>query len=290
MNRCLIFLCSLALAMLTVSSACFASSAEWINFTLEPAGNGQIEARFHKDDERGRNSNNWSSGFPASQLVGLDIAGFHAAGNKPLRFAVVREAGRLDCSGQGGNSMARGNCSFTPDPAFMQLLASRGIGHPTREQAFGLMAINARRELIEQVAAAGYPTPSIDDLMGLTALGVDGRYIRELAGQGYRPSSTQSLIQFKALGITPAWIGGFTRIGYGTVPPNELVQLKALGVTPDFVQGFERAGYGRLPVNTLVQFKALGITPEFARSAMQQTGRKPTVDELVQMHLFGVRR
>ena len=114
--------------------------------------------------------------------------------------------------------MPAGNCSFTADPRFTQLLESRGIRRPTRDQAFGLMAVNVRREMIDAIAAAHYPTPSVDDLMGLAALGVNGAYIGEMARAGYRPTSIDALIQFKALNITPQWIAGFVRIGYANLP------------------------------------------------------------------------
>ena len=288
MNRFLALVLALMFATLTVSSACVAAGPdEWIAFDLRPESGDKIHASF-RDDDRGRDRNNWSTGFKPSEMIGLDLAGFRAGGSRPLHFAIVREAGRLDCAGNGGGSHGYGNCRFASDPAFLQLLARNGIGTPTREQAFGLMAVGARRELIEALAAARYPAPSIDDLMGLSALGVDARYVGELARAGYRPQKVDTLIEFKALGITPEWIGGFARIGYATIPADDLVQLRALNVTPEFVAGFDRIGYGRLPVDTLVQLKALGITPEFARSVGSE-GRLP-VDDLVQAKLFGRRR
>lgn len=289
MNRCLAFLLALVFATVTVSSACVAAASDWVSFTLQPErGDGQIHASF-RDESRGHGDNNWSTGFLPSELVGLDVASFRASGARPLRFAIVRGAGRLDCSGNGGNSLATGNCSFTADPAFTQLLISRGIGRPTREQAFGLMALNASRETIDAVAAARYPTPTIDDLMALTALGVNGNYIGGLAHVGYRPRTIHALVEFKALGITPEWIGGFVRAGYGDLPADELVQLKALNVTPDFIAGFDRIGYRNIPAAKLVQLKALDITPEFVRSAVGERGTLPPVSELVQTKIFGRR-
>jgi hypothetical protein len=290
MNRCLAFLLALVFATVTVSSACVAAPSDWVRFTLEPErGDGKIHASF-RDESRGPGDNNWSTGFLPSELVGLDVASFHASGARTLRFAIAREAGRLDCSGSGGNSSAAGNCNFTADPAFTQLLVSRGIGRPTRQQAFGLMAINARREVIDAVAAARYPTPTIDELMALTALGVTGNYIGGLARVGYRPRTINGLVEFKALGITPEWIGGFVRAGYGNLPAEELVQMKALNVTPEFIAGFDRIGYRNIPASTLVQLKALDITPEFVRSAVGERGTLPPVNELVQLKLFGKRR
>ena len=284
MNRIYALIGALLLAFITVSSACTAASPEWIHFTLEPqrGGGDRIEARF-RNEERGPDHDNWSTDFRPSELSGLDVAGFRGAGSRPLRFALIREAGRLDCSGHGGDGYAAGYCSFSANPAFTQLLESRGIGRPTKAQAFGLMAVNARRDVVDAVSAAHYPTPSIDDLMALSALGVNGAYISEMARAGYRPRTIDTLIQFKALDITPAWIASFVRIGYGGLPADELVQLKALDITPEYIASFDRIGYRHLPVDQLVQLKALNITPEFVQRIAAVDHGLPPVHKLVEI-------
>ena len=146
MNRCLALLLAVMFATLTVSSACVAAPAEWIDFTLRPerGDGGKIHASFDAD-ERGRDRNSWSTGFRPSDLTGLDLAGFRGSGTRPLHFAVVREAGRLDCSGNGGGSRANGTCRNTADAGFAQMLPPHGNGRPNREQPFGQMALDARR-------------------------------------------------------------------------------------------------------------------------------------------------
>ena len=287
MNRCLAFLAALLVAFISISSACTAQSAEWIHFTLEPkvSDPAKIQVSF-RSGTREHSENNWDSGFLPADLVGLDLTGFRGAGNNPLRFSVIREAGRVDCSGHGGEGYAAGYCSFTADPAFSQLLASRGIGRPTREQAFGLMALNARHELIDAVAAARYPTPTIDNLMALSALNVTAGYIGDMARAGYRPATIESLIEFKALNITPDWIASFVRIGYGNLPGEELVQLKALNITPEYIASFDRIGYHHLPVDELVQLKAMNVTPEFVQRVEAVDSSLPPVDKLVQLKAF----
>ncbi|HEX8841936.1 MAG TPA: hypothetical protein VF757_06515 [Sphingomicrobium sp.] len=320
MNRFFAFLFALLLTSISVASACTAAPAEWVQFKLEPAhrGGGAIEASF-RDDSRANHENNWSTSFGPSELVGLDVAGFRSVGTRPLRFAVVREAGRLDCAGQGGNSYATGNCRLTLNPGFAQLLQSRGIASPTQDESWALMALDVRSSLINAIATARYPTPTISQLIELTAVGVNGDYIAGLARAGYRPESLHSLVEFRAVGVTPEWIGGFTRIGYANIPidelvqlkalnisgdyvagfqrlgyrgirADELVQLKALNITPEYVAGFERLGYHHLPVDKLVQLKSLDITPEFVRSSGVQPGSNVPVDDLVQMKIFGRRR
>lgn len=289
MNRCLAFVAAVILAFLSVSSACIAAPSEMIHFTLEPErGSDLIHASFRKDEGR-HNQNNWSTGFPASDFVGLDLAGFRGAGSRPLSFAVNREAGRLDCSGHGGESYAAGYCNFTANGAFARLLESREIGRPTEEQAFALMAVDARRELIDALAAARYPTPTIDKLIPLAALGVNSGYINGMERVGYRPRDLDALVQFKALDITPEWIGTVSRMGYANLPGDELVQLKALDITPDFIAGFDRIGFRHLPVDELVQLKALDITPEFVQRVAASDKAMPSVGELVQLKAMSTR-
>jgi len=290
MNRIFALVGALLLAFISISSACTAASAGWIHFTLEPERGdaGELKASFRSED-RDHGDNNWSTEFRPTELGGLDLAGFRGAGSRPLRFALTREAGRLDCSGNGGNSYAAGYCSFTADPAFAQLLESQGIARPTQEQGFGLMAVNVRRELVQAIATAHYPAPSIDNLMALSALNVTGAYISEMARAGYRPRTIDSLIEFKALDITPEWIAGFVRIGYADLPGDELVQLKALNVTPDYVAGFERVGYHHLSADQLVQLKAMDITPEFVRAVAGANGPMPDTTKLIELKTFGAR-
>jgi len=289
MNRFLALVAAMILAAISVSSACLAQPSDVISFTLkaERSDAAKIHASFH-DDSRSRDHDSWSTAFMPSDLIGMEVSSFHGSGTRPLHFAIVREAGRVDCAGTGGNDFASGSCRFTADPGFGQLLASRGIGRPTREQALALMAVDARRDLIDALVTARYPTPTISNLIALSALHADGRYIADLARAGYRPGSLEQLIAFKALGITPEWIGGFVRVGYANIPGDQLVQIRALGITPDYIEGFERIGYRNIPVDKLVQLKALNITPEFVRASVGQ-GELPPVSELVDRKIFGAK-
>ncbi len=282
MTRMLALVAALLLTAITVSSACVAGVSAPLQFTIEPARHGgEVHVRFERD-ERGHSGTDWSSSFRPADLTGFDVAALDGAGTRPIRFAIIREAGRVDCAGTGGNRMARGSCRVTPDESFNVFLAKRGVARPTEEQSFGLIALNVHRELVGALSQARYPTPTVEQLMELSAVNVTPQYIHALAGQGYRPQSLQALVEFGALKITPEYIGSFARAGYGNLKPDELVQLRALDITPEFIAGFERVGYGRLPVETLVQLKALDITPDYVR-AVQQDGALPSPDHLVQL-------
>ena len=118
MPRVFAFFAALVLSTLLVASAGTASASDTVRFTLEPARkDGEIRASFRKAD---RDNHNWSTSFPAGELVGLDISRLRASQNAPLSFAIVREAGRLDCAGNGANSMAVGSCALRCRRGFPQ--------------------------------------------------------------------------------------------------------------------------------------------------------------------------
>jgi hypothetical protein len=278
----LAFVAALLLTAITVSSACVAQTGAPLQFTIEQSHSaGTVQLRF-KRERNGRSENNWDSSFPVADLAGLDVGALNSPGTRPIRFTVVREAGRIDCAGSGGNAMARGTCSMTSDAEFNRFLADRGMGRPSEEDTFGMIALGVRRELVDALVRANYPTPTVEKLIELTAVEATPAYISGLSAQGYRPKTLDELVQFAALKITPEYIGSFARAGYRNLPADELVELKALDITLEFIAGFERMGYGRLPVDTLVQLKALNITPEYAR-AVSQGDTLPSPDHLVQL-------
>jgi hypothetical protein len=268
-------LAALVVATAAVSPGC-AAEGKSLAFTLEPSERqGTIRASFRETAK-----SNWSTDFPVADLQGLDFERFRAAGKGPVRFAIVREAGRLDCAGEGGRSRAAGSCTFSFDRRFALMLDSRGIGRPNEHQQIALMAVDARAELVAALGASGYPAPDVDKLIALSAVGVSRAYIAGLANIGYRPDSLDRLVEFRALQIDPEFIRGFGRVGYEKLAAQELVELRALDITPEFIAGFQKIGYRRLPISKLVELKALDVTPELIAAMAKDPDGLPPTEEL----------
>lgn len=289
MTRLFAFLAAMLVSLVAISSAT-ASDAQAIHFRLDASRSdpGRVHASFSSFRGHDRD-NHWSTDLAQNELSGLDLNRLRSQGNQPLRFALTREAGRLDCGGTGGHSMASGDCRFSADAGFTNYLISRGMRRPTESESFSMMAVNVRRDILEALHVARYPVPTPDNLISLTAVGVDGAYIAGLARVGYRPADLDTLLQFKALNVTPAWIASFVRHGLGRMDPDDLVQLKALGITGDYIAGFERVGYRNLSADDLVQLKALGVTPEYAAAVRRGTSEFPTPERLVELKAIGFR-
>ena len=316
MTRPFAILSALLLTTATLNTTSFAANLGEIRFALStersPAGRAQLTLT---DDGRRASVN--STSVALDDLAGLDTSALSSGRAAPLRFALVRDAGRLDCSGTGQLRHSKGECRFTADRGFSDYLVRHGIDRPTDREAFTLAMVGANRALVAALSAARYPTPGISDLAGLAALGVTPDYIRDLARRGYRPEKVGDLLAFKALDVTPAYVdalrrAGFDRlsaaeivqfkaldvspayaaslraIGYGDVSANEIVQLKALGVTADYIAGFQRLGNGRIPVSKLIEYKALGVTPANLGSLRKKAALELSTDDLVQMKVVGL--
>jgi hypothetical protein len=105
----------------------------------------------------------WSNDRPIGDLQGLTAAQL-AGRTSTARFAMVRDAGRLDCTGIAGNGRGQGECSFSVDPRFVSYLQQHGMGTPTPHQAFTLTMSGVGRDLIDSMQEIGYARPTVDKL------------------------------------------------------------------------------------------------------------------------------
>lgn len=324
MHRTLAFLAAVVLTTVSIASAGFAAQPNSLRFTIEPSRSADRVQLSMRDNGDGHRSN-WSSTFAVAELRGLDPARLRVGGTAPLSFALVREAGRFDCSGQGGgqgsNTTARGECRFAPDPGFAEFLASRGIARPTRNQAYALAMSNVGRAHLEALAAHRYPMPTVAQLVAMGIHGASPRYIQDLAATGYRLKSANDLVTFrihgvdaayiraiaaanpqlrnlaasdlvafKIHGVSPVLISTYSRLGARQLDRGDVVAMAIHGVTPRFIEEMAGLGYRGISADELVQMRIFGVTPDFIRSVGRDGAGRIPVADLVQMRISGHRR
>jgi hypothetical protein len=292
---------------------------DWsIDGTGRQGGKVQLGMRTHSG--RGNGSSNWSTGYPIAELQGLSAAQLAARGPGPVRFALVREAGRLDCSGSAGNGVGNGTCRFTADDGFAAFLQSRGIGRPDPRESYQLAMSRVGKAHVEALAANGYPRTSVSQLVALGIHGATPGYIQALAQSGYRLKSADSLVAFRIHGVdadyiraiaahgdqfrnipaddlvafrihgvTPALIGAYSRLGYRQLDRGDVVAMAIHGVTPEYIEAFARLGYRDISADKLVQMRIHGVTPDYVRSLQQSGINLPSADQLVRLRISGFR-
>ena len=237
--------------------------------------------------------NHWSNGFKPSELIGLDVAGFllgrlEAA---PLRRGSRGRAPRLRRKWR-LVACRRAIAASRRTPASSQLLASRGIGRPSREQAFGLMA--ARRA--PRADRRGRRRPLSDPEHRRSDGDDRGRSDRQL----YRRAGARRLSpEFDRFAGRVQGAGDLAASGSAASPasvtptcrPTTSCNSRRLNISADY---HRRLRPPRLSA-------AAGRPTGPAESAQHHPGIRalgdrpgplalPSVDELVQIKMFGERR
>lgn len=320
----------LLIASALAASACAAASAHresdsrplgtirWTIDDLASRSDGKVQLSF-KTGEDGRNNSNWSSGYTYQELPGLSSTQL-AGANQPVRFAVTREAGRLDCSGTAGNRQGIGTCAFAANSAFTSRLISGGIGQPTERQSFYLTLADVRSDLIEELGRHGYEKPDVSDLVAMGIHGANASFVREIAGAGYRLGkvdglvkfrifkvdaayireiaaigpqfrslSAEDLVKFRIFKVQPELVRAWTQLGYPALDAQDLVKMQIHGVTPKFVTDMARLGYRNIPADQLVKMRIHGVTPEFVQQLRSEGVTPPSPEQLVRLRLAGYR-
>ncbi|HEX6218112.1 MAG TPA: hypothetical protein VFZ35_02420, partial [Sphingomicrobium sp.] len=288
-----------------------------ISWTIDRDGNrddAKVQLGF-RTGEGSRNNSHWSSDYDLSDLAGLSRAQLDGA-SQPVRFALVREAGRLDCSGNAGHGRGTGTCGFAPDANFAARLVSAGIGRPAERQAYNLTLAKVSQQLIDELGRHGYDKPDVDGLVGMGIHGVTANYVRDIAAAGYRLGkaeglvkfrifgidsrfiadmaaigpqfrslSAEDLVQFKIFGVKPDLVRAYSGLGYQTINAKDLVAMQIHGVSPDFITELGSLGYRDIPVQKLVQLRIHGVTPDYIRGLKAEGIALPSADQLVRLRL-----
>ena len=263
MNRLITLIAASACAALAVSSTCFA--AEWSALPFQVAKTkdaGRVQFSI-EHRQGGQRSQSWSHTMRLADLQGLGAAQLEARAASPVRFALVRPAGRLDCSGSARSSSGKGTCAFAANEAFGAMMAKRGIGRPDRDQGLKLALADFRPDVLDALVAAGYPRPTLDESVALGIFRIDPAYVRGLSSAGYRLGSIADLVAFKIHRVTPDYIASFARIGHRGLPADKLVAMRIFEVTPDDVRALE-TGAGPTPSQRM-RLRLAGVEPRSRR-------------------------
>lgn len=303
---------SAALLTYAAQPAALAQVPPRVDWTIAPSGNDAGRVQFSIGYRNGRSNSNWSHTTDLAELPGLTRDQL-AGDSTPVRFQLVREAGRFDCEGFVRRGRGAGECSFVADPAFAAALARHDIAAPTREQSYGLALARTGIAMVEELRRQGYRTPDVDDLVAAGIHRVDADYIGGMARAGYRVGTVDGLVQMRIHRVTPDYIAALQAAGYrpsaemavqlrihGATPEyiralgaagasgfdtDDLVALRIHGVRPEFVAELRALGYERLSAENLTSMRIHGVSADFVRRANEEAGRRLSPEELVSERL-----
>lgn len=269
-----------------------AQEVQSISWSINPTGsseNGHLQLTVDSRWGAGNHST-WSNSRRIEELQGLSSAQLMGP-MQPVRFALVKEAGGLDCSGNAGSGRGSGACSFTPDAGFASYLQARRIGRPSAHDAYSLTMSGVGRDLVDALDKYGFTRPNVDQLTAMGIHGATASYVQELGGLGYRLSA-DDVIAFKIHGVEPTYIREMAAIGPALrhISASDLVALRIHGVKPEFVREMAAIGpaFGNVTADELVAMAIHGVRPELARAYVQLEGGRLSSDDVVSMSIHGV--
>ena len=149
MTRMLAFFAAILLSAVAVSSACTAGVSEATPLPHRcQRSSAKVYASFTRAAKSARHTGRPTS-MPASCRSRCRSASSRRQ-DQPVRFALVRDAGRLDCAGTGGNRRHRAPAASRRTQASTDFLVAAASRRPTDErELWPWSRSNVRRDLVE---------------------------------------------------------------------------------------------------------------------------------------------
>ncbi|HEX8189572.1 MAG TPA: hypothetical protein VF586_14545 [Pyrinomonadaceae bacterium] len=236
--------------------------------------------------------------YDFAELQGITRA--QAEGGGPVRFALVREAGRVDLEGSFQNAKGSGTFRFTPDRGFFGAMKSRGFdfenisardherGEP-EDKLFAAAMLNVTTALADDLLSADFGKLEVEDLFKAAIFKVDSRFMREMKASGFPGLRMEELVKARIFKIDAAFVREAARLGFDKEPFESLVKMRIFKVTPEFVAEVRGEGINVNAVEDLVKMRIFNIDADFIRRARAE-GVPLEVEALVRERIGGGRR
>ena len=281
-----------ALMLLLMLSAAASYSQQTFTGTWSASVNeesGKIHLSLERRSEKG-GRNQMGQSFDYSDLQGLTREQARAGG--PVKFSLVREAGRIDCEGTFQNGKGAGTFVFTGNQAFVSAMKSRGFdferndgerGADPEERLFAATTLNVTTALADDLLSANFPNLKVEDLFKAAIFKIDSNFMREMKASGFE-LGMEDLVKARIFKIDPAFVATVHQMGFENEPFESLVKMQIFKVTPEFITELRNEGLGNLSVEEVVKLRIFKVDRDFIRQA-KADGVPMEVERLVQRRI-----
>ena len=268
------------------------TSGEW-TASVQKDG-ARINLNFERRSERGGRHQHGQT-YDFSELQGLSRE--QAQGGGPVRFSLVREAGRIDCEGTFKDGRGSGTFQFTPNLNFVSAMKSRGFDFETNrrnqdgetdDRLFAATTLNVTTALADDLTSA-FGKLNVDDLFKAAIFKVDSQFAREMKASGFENLGMEELVKARIFKIDAAFVRQVSQMGFEKEPFESLVKMQIFKVTPEFIAEVRGEGLTNLQVEELVKLRIFKIDGQFIRNARAE-GVPLEVERLVQRRIGVLRR
>jgi len=258
--------------------------------------NSKVQLNLERRSQRGGH-NNMGQSYEFSELQGLTRE--QALSGGPVRFSLVREAGRIDCEGSFQNGTGSGTFTFTGNPNFVSAMKTRGFdfeakrrGHgegDLEDTLFAATALNVTTALADDLNSAGFTKLNVDDLFKAAIFKIDSQFAREMKASGFENLGMEELVKARIFKIDAGFVKQVSQMGFEKEPFESLVKMQIFKVTPEFIAEVRGEGLSVVQVEDIVKLRIFKIDGQFIREA-KADGVPMEVERLVQRRIGVSRR
>lgn len=259
--------------------------------------NSKVQLNLERRTQRG-GRNQMGQSYDFAELQGLSRE--QALTGGPVRFSLVREAGRIDCEGSFQDGKGSGTFTFTPNPTFISAMKSRGFdfeadskhrddGDSDREERlFAATTLNVTTALADDLTGV-FGKLDIEDLVKATIFKVDSNFAREMKASGFENLGMEELVKARIFKVDAAFAKQVSDMGFQKEPFESLVKMQIFKVTPEFIAEVRGEGLTNIQVEDIVKLRIFKIDGQFIREA-KADGVPLEVERLVQRRIGVSRR
>jgi len=271
-----------------VTRAQQAFSGDWkASIRDEP---NKLQLNLERRSEKG-NRNQMGQSYEFNELQGLSRE--QAASGGPVRFSLVREAGRIDMEGNFQNGKGSGTFQFTGNQGFVAAMKTRGFDFEkeskwnddesmhSEDRLFAATALNVTTALADDLVSSGFGHLNVEDLFKAAIFKVDSKFMREMKASGFPNLTMEDLVKARIFKIDAEFVAKATQMGFDKEPFESLVKMSIFKVTPEFVQEVRNEGLTDLSIEDVVKLRIFKIDADYIRRA-RADGVPLEVERLVQ--------
>ena len=216
----------------------------------------------------------------------------------PVRFSLVREAGRIDLEGTFTNGKGSGTFNFTGNPSFVSAMKTRGFDFEGRsssrnddgeDRLFAATTLNITTALADDLNSLGFGKPNVEDLFKAAIFKIDSTFAREMKASGFENLGMEELVKARIFKIDPAFVRQVSQMGFEKEPFESIVKMQIFKVTPEFIAEVRNEGLTNVQVEDVVKLRIFKIDGQFIREA-RADGVPLEVERLVQRKIGVSRR
>jgi len=262
-------------------------SGEW-KASIKDDGN-KLQLNLERRTEKGGH-NQMGQSYDFSELQGLTRE--QATNGGPVKFSLVREAGRIDLEGTFQDGKGSGTFQFTANQGFVSAMKSRGFDFEkiswsdnnegsSDDKLFAATALNVTTALADDLVSSGFGQLNVEDLFKAAIFKIDSKFMREMKASGFPNLTMEDLVKARIFKIDAEFVTKVAQMGFDKEPFESLVKMQIFKVTPEFVTEVRNEGLTNLSVEDIVKLRIFKIDAEYIRSA-KADGVPMEVERLVQ--------